>query len=219
MAFTAPLNVTKARQANAASGRCGARRPLMMMATTEAAGTGAKLSARARDLKGYLRAHKSIFRAGDGFASTQAILCRKNDTGRMLIPLDELQTNEPNLPGAGVARFMLEHHESLLEKACEAAFAVQGELKTDQVLKEIVQHDMALVYRVVSYAIAVSSSSFLHENNVAILAEFHREVGFTRDARNKGLESLSEAIVGAASDAEVAQNVSECFKMLASALD
>lgn len=172
------------------------------------------LTTRARDLISYVRGHKSIFDPGEGFASTQITLTRKNDTGRSCIPADEIETNAHVLPGADVAHFVQANSERLLNDAVAAAYRVQPALEHDPSLADIVTNDLGIIIRVVSYAIAVASPNFIHPNNIGIMAALHDEVGFSTDARNAALTTLSDAIAPQAADPAVAQNARACFQQI-----
>lgn len=159
------------------------------------ASTSETLSDRAMELISYIRGHKSIFRPGIGFSSVSGTLCRKNDTARLFTPPDELKTNAKELPGVSVALLIHDQAESLIEAALNAAENVYPPSTSDQLIADIVHHDLTTVLRAVSFGIAVRSEDFLHDNNAAMMKALHDEVGFPGQAMVAALNTIRDIIL------------------------
>lgn len=171
------------------------------------------LSAKATDLKSYIRAHKSIFYPGEGFLAMASALTRKNDTGRCLIPAVELETNAHILPGRVAAEYILNSAEELVKAAIEQVGADKGTQA-----EEIVTYDMNYVLRVTSYAVAVGSLNFIDANNLGMMRELHQEVGINAKRFSKAVANIGEKIAAAMEDQSVAENTKACFVTIADAL-
>ena len=175
-----------------------------------------ELSRHARDLRGYIRAHKSIFSPGAGFLATTITLTRKNDTGRMLIPAVELETNAHVLPGRGGAEYILENNDALVEKAVNTVLAAIPDVSDE--VAEIVRYDLGYVLRVTSYAVAVQSTDFLHDNNLAIMRELHAEAKIPVSVFCEALIAMGEEVASTLSDEAIAATTRDCFKVISDAL-
>lgn len=171
------------------------------------------LSAKATDLKSYIRAHKSIFYPGEGFLAMASALTRKNDTGRCLIPAVELETNAHILPGRVAAEYILNSREELLNAAVDEVGAEKGTQA-----EEIVNYDMNYVLRVTSYAVAVGSVNFIDANNLGMMAELHLEVGINAKKFSKAIVNIGEKVAAAMEEKAVADKTKECFVTIADAL-
>eukprot|EP00177_Eucheuma_denticulatum_P003857 GFKZ01006982.1.p2 GENE.GFKZ01006982.1~~GFKZ01006982.1.p2 ORF type:complete len:225 (+),score=41.80 GFKZ01006982.1:255-929(+) len=176
--------------------------------------TATDLSTVATTLLSYVRGHKSIFRPGRGFNSTHATLFRKNDTGRLLTPLDELATNAHVLPGGSVAAVMLVQEEDIVTKALAAMGGEIGGLETGSVVSEILEFDLRYMLRVISYGIASGSEDFLHENNWGMMKMLHREVGIAVAVDVKGLRVARDVVVSHVSDQALADLTTRCFDVV-----
>lgn len=217
MAFATPLALQPRHHCAKLSSR---RSPVATATTKETAATATpnkvEISRHARDLRGYLRAHKSIFNPGTGFLATTITLTRKNDTGRMLIPAVELETNSHVLPGRVSAEYILENNDTLVETAANSVLSTVPNV-SEQVA-EIIRHDLAYILRVTSYAVAVQATDFVHDNNLAIMRELHNEVGVPTTSFCAALTTMSEQIISAVSDKSTAETTRECFKIVSDAL-
>lgn len=181
-----------------------------------AASAADTLSPRAAELLSWVRAHKSIFSPGEGFTATHLALYRKNDTGRCLVPADELDCNAEMLPGVDVARSILENNEAILEKAKADVLAVAPELKDEESpVTKIFWHDLAYFLRVVSYGVAVTSPDYIHANNLGMVKQLYGEIGLSQAAVDAGITSLKSSVVVDVSDAELKKSTAECFDVLA----
>lgn len=169
------------------------------------------------ELLSWVRAHKSIFSPGIGFTATHLALYRKNDTGRCLVPADELDCNASMLPGVDVARSILENHDAIVEKAKADVLAVAPELEDEESpITSIFWHDLAYFLRVVSYGIAVTSSDYIHANNLGMVKELYSEIGLSPAAVSTGINSLKSSVLADVSDAELKKSTSECFDIFSS---
>lgn len=210
MAFTAPSVLPHGCVGRVDVGVSGGnRRGVCATAAVDTSAAAAvALSERAQDLRGYLRAHKSLFQPGVGFKAQTAALTRKNDTTRTLIPADELETNAPLLPGLKAAEYVLEHHDRLVEAAIELVPA-----ESDQVA-DIVRYNVATVLRIVSYAAAAGSVDFLNLNNANIMRQLHIEAGVPATAFAKAIAALSDDVAAGVGDASTAEAVRAAFDTL-----
>jgi hypothetical protein len=190
----------------------------MVTASDNDTATDTILSYRAAQLLGYLRAHKSIFSPGVGFKATHLALYRKNDTGKSLVPADELVTNAAMLPGVEVARLMLEIRDETLENAKEHVLAVAPSIAEDATLANLLWFDLAYIFRVASYGIAVTSLNFIHEDNINMLKEFYEEIGMPKIAISTGIKTLKEAVTSRVLDENLKQVSSDCFDAISSRL-
>ena len=168
-------------------------RTLMGTTQTESTRTSEALSLTARELMGYIRGHKSVFRAGEGFKSMHAALCRKNDTGRFFIPQEELETNAHMLPGKKAAEMILEEREKIVEEAKEKVLKVVGKGISEEVV-DIVVHDLMYLLRVISYGIAVCSTDFIHDNNMNIMKLLHKEIGVQGKGMTAGISCMKKFV-------------------------
>lgn len=184
------------------------------MIATEHQQTATELSIKARELLSYVRGHKSIFRPGQGFNSTQVTLFRKNDTGRCFTPLDELATNARMLPGGSVAAFMVVQEDQLVETAVNAAYAVADNIKSDDTLTEIISFDLRYLLRVISYGAATKSTNFIYENNLGMMKMLHREVGLPSVADVAGLKAAKDAVIAQITDSSLVDSTAACFDVV-----
>jgi Phycobilisome protein len=190
----------------------------MVTASDKDTATDTVLSHRAAQLLGYLRAHKSIFSPGLGFKATHLALYRKNDTGKSLVPEDELVTNAAMLPGVDVARLMLQIRDETLEHAKEQVLAVAPAMAEDATLANMLWFDLAYIFRVASYGIGVTSLNFIHEDNISMLKELYEEIGMPKVAVSTGINSLKEAVTSRVLDENLKQISSDCFDAISSRL-
>lgn len=218
MAFVTPTPLAQARRttfSRTSSRRPGVtrsiRRPTPRMIATEPQKTSTELSVRALELLSYVRGHKSIFNPGVGFNSTQATLCRKNDTAYAFTPLEELATNAYMLPGGSVAAFMVVQEEELVDVATKAAFKTAKTIQNDEKLSEIVSYDFRSIIRVVSYGSACKSVDFIHANNLGMMKMLHKEVGIPAEADVTGLEAAKEAVLAQITDSTLVDSTAACF--------
>lgn len=177
-----------------------------MIAAPERAATAPELSDKAKGLMAYVRGHKSIFRPGTGFNSITATLFRKNDTGRMLTPLEELATNAHVLPGGSVAAMILVQESEIIKRSADEMIADIGEEH-----REMVEYDVGYMLRVISYGIASGSSDFVHDNNWGMLKMLHREVGIDGSVDVKGVEKMRETVLGEVKEEGIIGIVNACF--------
>lgn len=174
------------------------------------------ISGRAAELLGYVRAHKSIFSPGTGFNSTHAALFRKNDTGKSLVPEEELETNKGVLDGVETARYILGSYDDIVESAKAAAKSAAPSL--DDTAAGIVYADLAYYLRILSYATAAGSTDFLHKENLALHAEMYSELKVPVEAVVAGITAMKDTVLNNAPSAAVKDTTSACFETLASAL-
>lgn len=196
------------------------RPPLASATASESAATTipnkVEISRHARDLRGYLRAHKSIFSPGAGFLAQVITLTRKNDTGRMLIPADELETNSHLLPGRAAAEYILENSEKLVETAAEQVIAAIPDVSEE--VAEIVRYDLGYVLRVTSYAVAVQATDFVHDNNLAMMQELHLEVNIPAAVFCDAVKKMGDEIATSVGDSATDEITRECFKKISDGL-
>lgn len=172
-----------------------------------------QLTPRAIEMLSWLRAHKSILDTEAGFNSTQTVLCKKNDTARCMIPAMELDTNAAELPGVDAARVMLEHKDEIIEKAKRDVLDAIPALADDTPTSRMVWHDVALILRIISYAAAVSVTTFLHENNVGIMRDLYREVGLSNTVVKTMISSMKGSALALLSDASLKDSTAACFNV------
>ncbi|KAI0566484.1 Phycobilisome protein [Gracilaria domingensis] len=177
------------------------------MVLTEKAKTAA-LTPRAKQLQSYIQCHKSLFRAGEDFSATAATLFRKNDTARVLTPLDELATNANMLPGGPVAATILVHIEEIENKISEAA------AQLDEVVQSVFQRNVRLLVRVVSYGIAAGSADYMHENNVGIMRLLNQELGIESTFVESTLLAVRDLILERHTESSLIELTTECFDSL-----
>lgn len=185
--------------------------PIASSAQTEPVKTKVKLSRRAADLLGYIRGHKSVFQAGEGFKSTQAALCRKNDTGHFFIPKQELECNAEALPGKAVAEMILEKNAEIIEQAKEEAVKSGPSLADSKEIIDIVEHDLSYLLRVISYGIACGSTNFIHANNMGIMKVLHKEIGVQGAPMIAGLKSMKGSVESGVNGATEKEITAACF--------
>ncbi|KAK4531890.1 hypothetical protein CCYA_CCYA09G2747 [Cyanidiococcus yangmingshanensis] len=151
-----------------------------------------RMSQRAQSLRAFLRGHKSLFRAGDGFYTEVANTCKKNDTALLFVPLEELQSyrGRRGFQGADVAAVITTHAEAIVEAGLRAAQVKKelyegknlGLLTRTEAIEEQLVNDLSDQLRVVSYAVLAQEENaepvdFLHKRNVALLLELYQELG------------------------------------------
>lgn len=175
--------------------------------------TSTEISSTAKYLLSYLRGHKSIFRAGDGFNSTQATLFRKSDTSRLFTPLEELATNAHVLPGGSVAALFIVKEEDTVQQAVDAAKTRLGAQFSDVVLR-VLEFDLRYMLRVISYAVACQSVDFMHHNNWGIMKMLHAEVGISPEADVAGLIKAKEVVLAQITEPHLVEPTAACFDVV-----
>jgi Phycobilisome protein len=135
-----------------------------------------------------------------------------------MVPEEELNTNARMLPGVEVARAMLLSKDEVVGKAiAEVSAAVPG-IADDEVVAKIFFHDIAYFYRVLSYAVAVTSADFMHANNVGMVRALYAEIGLPDVAVTTALASLKASTLALTSDPSLAKSTASCFDALSAAM-
>jgi Phycobilisome protein len=189
------------------------RSPLRMVAAPQAE-TGTVLSPEAIKLLSWVRAHKSIFSPGVGFTATHLALYRKNDTGRCMVPEIELDTNAHMLPGVDIARKMYIERVEVVDKAIADVSAAVPGLADDTAIAKIFFHDIAYFYRVLSYAIAVTSVDYIHANNLGMVKALYADIGLSGKAVTTAIASLRASTLAFTSDPTLSESTAACFDVL-----
>lgn len=184
------------------------------MVAVEPTKTGTVLSQHAQDLMSYVRGHKSIFRAGEDFDSTQVTLFRKNDTGRSFTPLDELATNAHVLPGGSVAAMLLVQKDEFTKIALSAIEKQSPHIMDDDTLYGILEYDLIVLLRTISYGAACQVTDFIHDNNMGVMKMLHDEAGIPKDSIPTAIIAVKEAVLSQIAEADLIDSTGQCFDVV-----
>ncbi|KAK4538735.1 hypothetical protein CDCA_CDCA20G4760 [Cyanidium caldarium] len=168
------------------------------------------ISPRAMTWRAYLRAHKSLLRAGAGFGSAAAATCRKNDTARLFVPVAELDSYQyhSGFPGVAVARAVVLHADEIVAAGLEAArvdtaaFADKSpaDLTPAEAVEEQLAHDLRAQLRIISYAALTRDPEhegrfeFLHPDNVQLTAQLYAEMDLDERRLAAGWQAMCRKI-------------------------
>lgn len=180
--------------------------------TMVAAEERVELTAKAQELLGYLRCHKSIFLPGVGFNSTTISLMRKNDTGKCVVPLDEIETNRSHLPGASAIEVVVKKEQEIVEMGWNAA--KKAGIKGGEPVEKIVKYDMTTFLRVISYAVGAQCTNYVHENNLLMVKMLYSELGVPSTNVAKGIEAMKKAVIADTKDQSVSGSTSDVFDVV-----
>ena len=167
------------------------------------------LTKKAYELLSYLRCHKSIFFPGQGFNSTTVALTLKNDTGRCLIPEEEIETNRVHLPGATALKIILEKQEELVGKAWGVIEEKQGGLSEE--VEKILKYDLEVFLRVISYAVGANCRNYIARNNFEMAKMLYDELGVGHTVMADAIEAMKMGLMNELDEEESKTKVDKVF--------